>query len=149
MTPAQVALLTLVAGFTSGFLPFVNVEAYLLGAAALFPESPLLLVVVPATVGQMAAKSLLYLGGRGLVGLPRRYCDRALAVGSRLAAGEGRSAGVVFSSALAGLPPFYLVSVAAGALRVSPRVFLLTGTAGRFLRFAAVFAGPRLLGLQS
>ena len=149
MTPPQVAWISLATSFASGFLPFVNVEAFVAGAAALSPDATLLLVVVPATLGQMAAKALLYLGGRGLVGLPSALATRARAAASRLAAVPARSAGVVFSSALVGLPPFYVVSVAAGAARVPPSLFLGVGSLGRLLRFAAVFTGLRLLGIWS
>jgi membrane protein YqaA with SNARE-associated domain len=149
MTPAQVAWVSLLISFTSGFLPFVNVEAFLAGAAALSPDATLLLVVVPATVGQTAAKSLVYLGGRGLLRLPSALAASASAFASRLAGVPARSAGLVFSSALVGLPPFYVVSVAAGAARVSPGLFLGMGSLGRFLRFAAVFTGLRLMGILS
>jgi membrane protein YqaA with SNARE-associated domain len=53
---------------------------------------------------------------------------------------------VVFSSALTGVPPFYVVSVAASSLRLSLARFLLVGGSGRLLRFAAIVALPGLLG---
>lgn len=93
MGVADVWFATLAAAFLSGFLPFVNIEAYLVGAAALLPGAPPL----------------------------------------------------VFTSALTGLPPFYVVSVAAGTLGFRPGPFLLAGFAGRLLRFGAVFALPGLL----
>ncbi len=62
MTALHVCLTTLAAAFVSGFVPILNIEAYLIGAAALLPDCPALLVVVPATIGQMAAKAILYLG---------------------------------------------------------------------------------------
>jgi membrane protein YqaA with SNARE-associated domain len=48
-------------------------------------------------------------------------------------------------SAFAGLPPFYLVSIAAPALGVSFRTFLAVGLAGRLLRFAALVTLPQVL----
>ena len=143
MSVADVWFATLAAAFLSGFLPLVNIEAYLLGAAALLPGAPPLVVVVPAALGQMVAKGLLFLGGRGLVSLPLRVRDRALAVSGRL--GTRRPPALVFTSALTGLPPFYVVSVAAGMLGFRPGPFLLAGLAGRLLRFGAVFALPGLL----
>jgi membrane protein YqaA with SNARE-associated domain len=140
---ADVWMATLAAAFLSGFLPVVNIEAYLLGAAALLPGAPPLVVVVAAALGQMAAKALLFLGGRGVVGLPLGIRDRALAASARL--GARRPPALVFTSALTGLPPFYLVSVAAGLLGFHPGQFLLAGLAGRLLRFGAVFALPGLV----
>ena len=143
MTAVSVWVATLGMSFLSGFVPLVNIEAYLLGAAALLPGIPPLVVVVPAALGQMAAKAVLFLGGRGLVSLPLRFRDRALAAAARL--GTRRPPAFVFTSALTGLPPFYVVSVAAGMLGFRPGPFLLAGLAGRLLRFGAVFALPGLL----
>ncbi len=143
MSVADVWFATLAAAFLSGFLPLVNIEAYLVGAAALLPGAPPLVVVLPAALGQMAAKGFLFLGGRGLVSLPSRVRDRALAASARL--GTRRPPALVFTSALTGLPPFYVVSVAAGMLGFRPGPFLLAGLAGRLLRFGAVFALPGLL----
>jgi membrane protein YqaA with SNARE-associated domain len=145
MTVASAWVATLAASFLSGFVPLVNIEAWLLGAAALLPGCPPLVVVVPAALGQMAAKAVLFLGGRGLVSLPLRFRDRALAAAARLEVHRRSGPALVFTSALTGLPPFYVVSIAAGVLRFRLGLFLLVGLAGRLLRFGAVFALPRLL----
>ncbi len=143
MGAADVWVATLCAAFLSGFLPFVNIEAYLVGAAALLPGAHPLVVVVAAALGQMAAKALLFLGGRGIVSLPSRLRERALAASTRL--GTRRPPALVFTSALTGLPPFYVVSVAAGLLGFRTGPFLLAGFTGRLLRFGAVFALPGLV----
>ena len=51
----------------------------------------------------------------------------------------------MFASALFGLPPFYVMSVAAGALRLGLPAFVALGLTGRMLRFTAIFLAPRLL----
>jgi membrane protein YqaA with SNARE-associated domain len=145
VTAFEVWIATLGAAFLSGFVPVVNIEAYLVAAAALAPAVPAPGVVAAAALGQMAAKTLLFLGGRGLVSVPSRGAERARDLAARLAA-RGRSApALVFTSALTGLPPFFVVSVAAGmgGLRAGP--FVVAGLAGRFLRFGAVFAAPAAL----
>jgi membrane protein YqaA with SNARE-associated domain len=145
MTPLEVWIATAATALVSGFVPVVNIEAYLLAAAALAPGAPALLVVAAAAVGQMAAKTVLFFGGRGLVSLPSRRVERARDLAGRLAA-RGRSApALVFTSALTGLPPFYVVSVAAGMGGFRAGSFLLAGLAGRSLRFGAVFAAPTFL----
>jgi len=145
MTALDVWIATLGAAFLSGFLPVVNIELYLVGAATLVPGCPPLVVVAAAALGQMAAKTLLFLGGRGLVSLPSRHAERARAAAARMAA-RGRSApAFVFTSALTGLPPFYLTSVAAGLVGVRTGPFVAAGLAGRLLRFSAVFAIPAVL----
>ena len=83
----------------------------------------------------------------GALDPPRRRAERlhqgsnasgqaAALRGSRKSVG-----GLVFLSSASGLPPFYVISTLAGALRVSFAAFILVGTAGRFLRFAAVGFG--------
>ena len=67
--PEQIYVASFVVSFVSGFLPLINTEAYLLSVAAL-SEAPALPVIALATLGQMAAKFLFYLGGRGLLRLP-------------------------------------------------------------------------------
>jgi membrane protein YqaA with SNARE-associated domain len=52
---------------------------------------------------------------------------------------------LVFVSALTGLPPFAVLSVLAGQLRMSLALFLGLGFAGRWLRFAGVLAGTSWL----
>jgi membrane protein YqaA with SNARE-associated domain len=137
---------TFTASFLSGILPLVSIEAYLLGVAALAPACPPLLVVTVAALGQMSAKLLLYLGGRGVLRFPLPGHDRVAAATARLARHSTSPPLVVFGSALSGLPPFYLVSVAAGILRFRVATFLVVGLAGRFLRFGAVILLPHLIG---
>jgi membrane protein YqaA with SNARE-associated domain len=124
-------------------VPFVNAEILLLGLALAAPEAAPLLVVVMAA-GQMAGKSALFLGGD-------RFTPAAIE--TRLARwrldGRGRGAAgpLIGVSAFTGLPPFYLVSIAAPALGVRFRTFLAMGLAGRLLRFAVLVALPQLVAI--
>ena len=103
-------------------------------------------VALAAALGQMAGKSVLYLGGRGLLHLPlRRMRERIEAATMRLAGAQGSGLTVLTASAVAGVPPFYAVSVAAGVLRLRFARFFAVGLAGRVVRFAAVLVLPRLL----
>ena len=49
--------------------------------------------------------------------------------------------GLVFLSAASGFPPFAIVAVLAGQLRMSLTLFFVLGLLGRWLRFAAVLGG--------
>ena len=53
--------------------------------------------------------------------------------------------GLVFLSAFTGFPPFAVLSVLAGQLRMSLTLFLALGLVGRWLRFAAVLGGAAWL----
>lgn len=129
--------------FVSGLVPFVNAEAGLVSYSLLASGPDALAVVVAATLGQMAAKTLIFLSGRGVLRLPwKRGRASVEAVAARLGAGRGL---VLFLSASLGFPPFYVVSLVAGVLKVPLSLFLVTGLSGRFLRFAFFFFLPRLL----
>jgi len=135
--------------FLSGFLPFVNAEACLLSTAVLTPTAQPLAVALAATCGQMCAKGLLFLAGRGVLQLPLgRHAAHVESAAARLRG--RRSHAIVFASALTGLPPFYVISIAAGLLQMRLSSFLCIGTGGRLLRFSALAFAPRLLsGLWS
>ena len=146
METLYVCAATFTASFLSGVLPLVSIEAYLLGVAALAPGCPPLLVVAVAALGQMSAKLLLYLGGRGVLRIPLRGRERVAAAAARLGRSPTSPPLIVFGSAFSGLPPFYVVSVAAGFLRFRVATFLVAGLAGRFLRFGAVILLPHVIG---
>lgn len=148
-TLPETALGTFLATFAfslaGGIIPFLSIEAFVLTLSVASPHADLLPVALAASLGQMAAKSLVYLTGRGVVRLPlRRTGDRLRAVSARLARVDGGAMLVVLTSAVTSLPPFYAVSLAAGALRLRFGRFFAVGCAGGFLRFAAVFTLPRL-----
>jgi membrane protein YqaA with SNARE-associated domain len=137
-------------GLGSGLVPFLNTEAFVMALAAVAPPSVLVPVVVLTTLGQMVAKSLLYLAGSGVVSLPL-LGGRGRGLGElrdRLDRERAGAAAVVFASATIGLPPFYLLSVVAGSLRWPLARFLLVGGGGRLLRFAVIAALPRFLGIH-
>jgi membrane protein YqaA with SNARE-associated domain len=135
-------------GLVSGLVPAVNTEAYLLMVAGLAPRQALPPVVCCVTAGQMLAKGLLYLAGSGAVSgrfLARRAGSLDV-LRQRLERARAGTSAVIFSSAVIGAPPFYVVSLAAGSLRFSLARFLLVGGSGRLIRFAAIVALPGLLG---
>jgi membrane protein YqaA with SNARE-associated domain len=138
---AEIFLVALSGALVSSLVPLVNAELLLLGLALASPAAAPLLVVVMAA-GQMVGKSALFLGGARLT--PSTLEGRLARW--RLDERTGRAgAPLIGMSALTGLPPFYLVSVAAPALGVRFRTFLVMGLAGRLLRFAVLVALPRLV----
>jgi len=141
-----IPLASFVIAFASALIPLVNAEAYLVFAALAFPAGSLTTVVVMVTAGQMSGKVILFLAGRGTLRLPlQRHQDRLEQARATLERYRTASGAVIFLSALSGLPPFYFVSLAAGVLRLSLTGFVLWGSAGRGLRFAACAFAPQLL----
>jgi membrane protein YqaA with SNARE-associated domain len=140
---AGACLTTFGVSLVSALIPFINIEAYLVGVATLTPIGGWPVVLI-TTLGQMVGKVILYYGG--LKGL-RPYAGRFQAKLEKAEAAMNRhKAGpdvVVLASAVTGIPPFYGVSVIAGMMRLPLGRFLLIATPARLLRFAAFFFGPR------
>lgn len=145
MTTATLLLSTFLGCFAGALIPAVNSEAVILSATALAPwalAAPLALV---ATVGQLSGKVLLYLAGRGLLRLPHgKVSARVDGVVARLQSRQGASGSLLFVSAFAGIPPFFVVSVACGVLKLSFTRFLALGFLGRLLRFSCLALLPQL-----
>lgn len=138
---------TVVVCFIAGLVPLVNAEVFLVGVSMFAITSPaqLPLVAACAAVGQMTAKVMLYYAGMGMFELPRgRFRERLERARSKIERWQRRPYLIYAVSASVGLPPFYLVSLAAGALRIGFRAFCAIGLAGRFLRFAVIVAIPHL-----
>ena len=135
--------------FTSALLPLVNLEVYLVGLSAFsLPERVWLLAAV-AGAGQMAGKLVwYYLGAHSLRWRwVRRKIDTPKAQ-AKLELWRHRThdrplvgATLVLVSATSGFPPFAIVAVLAGQLRMSLAVFVVVGFLGRTLRFAAFLGG--------
>jgi membrane protein YqaA with SNARE-associated domain len=129
----------LVWSLIGGVVPVVNAEAMVVVATLATSAAAVPVVAAVATVGQMIAKVGLYVAARWA---PSRLPQRA-----RVALQRGSEAierrpgavhGVILLSAVLGLPPFYGVSLAAGALRTSLQSFIVLGALGRGVRFGAL-----------
>ncbi|MCG8557144.1 MAG: hypothetical protein MJD61_17935 [Proteobacteria bacterium] len=137
---------TLLVCLVSGFVPVVNAELFLIAVSAYAEPTMLAPVLLSATLGQMLAKSTMYLGGLGVVELPKgKFAERVRRLRTRMESWQGAPIGLVFVSASTGLPPFYVVSVMAGGLGVGFARFFALGFAGRLLRFGIFLAFPQLL----
>lgn len=135
--------------FASALVPVINIEAYLGLRAAIAGVGDLWLLGLVASLGQMLGKIIwYYIGASSLEwGWIKRRVERPKQQ-ARLVKWRARTeqrpllAGtLVFVSAVTGFPPFAVISVLAGQLRMNLVLFLLVGLVGRWLRFVAVLAG--------
>ena len=146
-TPALYVATFLIA-LASGLIPFViNIEVYLIAVAAL-ARAPAPAIVGLTVAGQMLAKFLLFQTGKGA--LKMRFIrwerrDRAAATFQKY---RRHSLAVVAFSSITGFPPFYGISLLAGAVRLSVVSFMIVGTLGRIIRFSLVYLAPGWLGLH-
>ncbi|MEJ2207035.1 MAG: hypothetical protein P8170_23375 [Gemmatimonadota bacterium] len=131
----------------SGIVPLVNAELLVVAAAVAAPGLGVPLVVAVSTAGQMSTKTLLYGLARWA---PNRLPSRARGALERasgaIADRGGAARSLVFASAALGVPPFYGVSLAAGALGMRLRAFLWSGSVGRLVRFGVIAWGARWIG---
>lgn len=137
-----VVLSLLGVAFVSAFVPVLNIETYVVVVSASGQLSPLV-VAATAAVGQVCGKLLWYEVGRTSTRWP--WLQRKLARPSISTRLDRWSVWVtdhprwtvlmLLTSASAGLPPFMIISVVAGRLRVSLPLFVVTALVGRFVRF--------------
>ena len=137
-----------IAAIVSALLPWVNAELMLLAVAApLTSFSDVSGVVLAITAGQVIGKSGLYWIARRtsrptLNGRFGEAVDRWRVV----CESRHRSMQTMMTlSAVFGLPPFYLTTLAAAALGVGFARFLVAASIGRLLHFAAVALAPFLI----
>ena len=133
----------------SALFPLINVEAYMVGVTALTGNDAVWTLSLVGGVGQMVGKVVwYYLGANALkwrwvrrkVEKPKEQAKLEL-WRARTHDRPGFAAGLVLVSAVTGFPPFAIIAVLAGQLRMNLTMFVVVGTAGRTLRFAAVLGG--------
>jgi membrane protein YqaA with SNARE-associated domain len=145
MSLLAVWLTTFGVAVASAVIPVVNIEIYLLGASALAPRAMVIPLIVAGTLGQVVGKIALYYAGTGALKLPGKRLQAALQkMNTQIQERPNTGSALVFASATLGLPPYYLVTLAAGAAKMNLPMFLLVSLVGRFIRFAIVVAIPQL-----
>ncbi|MFD0773755.1 VTT domain-containing protein [Streptomonospora algeriensis] len=137
-------------GVASAVVPVLNVELYLVGMGAL-SGGVLLAIAVAAAIGQTLGKIPYFYIGRGALNVPwlkrraqtpPRWAERAERWRAKA---EGRplwTLGLVAVSSFASVPPFMVVSVLAGTLRMSVWSFSAVTFATRTARFVLVIYAP-------
>jgi membrane protein YqaA with SNARE-associated domain len=139
-------LLTTVAVAAAGsVLPLSPIEPYLVALPMVAPPRWLVPLAALAAVSHMAGKSVIFFaGGQATRAIPPRHRDYVERTRARLAGARWPRVATVLVSAIVGLPPLYLVTILAGALRVPALEFFLVATLGRAVRFGALVTVPGL-----
>lgn len=129
----------------SAVVPWVNAEVLLLSMTPFVRSwSDAAVLVVVATAGQITGKVGIYWVGRVAGDAARLRPGRGAACErwrARMTRRPGSAVSLLFFSATVGVPPFYVLTVLAGVLRVRFVAFLAAGTIGRLLHFGLI-AGP-------
>jgi membrane protein YqaA with SNARE-associated domain len=130
----------------SALMPWVNGEVLLL-SLSIFARSPLqvVLLVVLATSGQIIGKCVLYWAGRGVIPIGSGRIGKILSSWrDRFSRSSVKPMWLVFISAASGIPPFYVITVLAGAFRLKFPQFIAVGACGRLIHFGVLALLPQL-----
>jgi membrane protein YqaA with SNARE-associated domain len=129
----------------SALVPWVNGEVMVLSFSALAP-SPVHLagLALLASAGQMIGKCILYWTGRGALSMKKGRVAQALnSWKGRLERSSKKTMGLVFLSAIFGIPPFYIISILSGAVGLRFSQFIAIGACGRLLHFGVLILIPQ------
>jgi len=144
--------LTVFFGMVSSVVPVFNMETYIVVAYARSDATALQLAFI-GSVGQNIGKLVWYFVCRESLDIG--WLKRRLETPKRQAQFQrwsdfvqnrpGVSGLVTFLSALVGVPPFFVMAMIAGTLRMNVFVFFLSGIAGRTLFFWAILGGAHFV----
>jgi len=124
----------------SAIVPWVNAEVIVLSLPTVAGSVwQLLALVMVATAGQMLGKCVVYWAGRRGAGLSGPKVKATLARWrARTSQRPAAPLVTVLVSSTISVPPFYLMSLVAGAIRMPFGRYLVAGSCGRLLRFCAL-----------
>ncbi|MFE9242841.1 hypothetical protein [Nocardiopsis sp. NPDC006938] len=135
----------------AGLVPLINIELYLLGAVALLDDGALVAMAFAAAVGQTLGKVPYYYVGRGTLSTPwlrrraatpGKWAERMERWRARAETRPAWGAGLLALSSFASVPPFMVVSVLAGVVRMHFGLFCAVTFATRFARFLLLVLAP-------
>jgi len=142
-SPTAALLGAFAVGFLFGVIPAGASEVLALGAGAMQPRALVLPLLVMLTAGHVAGKLVWYwIGTQGhRITEPRLrgWIDKATLLSHQH---SQLGAGMLASAALVSVPPFHLMVVAAGIVRMPIVTFTITSFVMRLLRFSVVALFP-------
>ncbi|CAL9547144.1 hypothetical protein SUDANB121_04377 [Nocardiopsis dassonvillei] len=143
--------LAFVVALAAGLVPVINIEVYLLGAVALNGDGALVAMAVAAGLGQTLGKLPYYYAGRGTLSAPwlrrrtetpGKWSERAARWRRRAEERPAWGVGLLALSSFASIPPFVVVSVLAGVVRMNVVLFSAITFVTRTARFLVIVLAP-------
>ena len=146
-SPAMAMLAAFGLGLFFGAVPFGGSELLALAAGAVTPRAMVIPLVLLLTLGHVLGKMLWYwlgtLGSRVTNTKAQAWIAKAHEFNAKHPKLE---VGVLLMSALASVPPFHVMAVASGVVRVPLGVFLASVLTGRLVRFGLLAGVPGAVG---
>ena len=143
--------LAFLVALVSGLVPVINIEVYLVGAVAVNGDGALVAMAVAAGLGQTLGKLPYYYAGKGSLTAPwlrkraetpGRWAERAARWRRKAEERPAWGVGLLALSSFASIPPFVVVSVLAGVLRMNAALFCAVTFATRTARFLIIVLAP-------
>ena len=149
----QIFLLTLGMGVVSSVVPLINMEAYIVALAATMDNPNEWLLALAGGVGQSIGKIPWYEASRSSLNwawVQRRtanptFQQRFEKVRAYTHDRPIVSFGVLFSSALAAIPPLAISALLAGQIKMPRPLFHLAIITGRTIQFTVLLGGAHML----
>lgn len=136
---------TYVVCLISGFIPIVNAEVFLIWLSLTLSKVEYVPIILLATSGQMTAKVLMFLSGKGVINISKKRYEKKIGeIEAKMRKWKYKIDIFIFLSAFTGFPPFYVVAVLSGMTKVNFLRFCIAGFLGRALRFGLVLYFPHL-----
>lgn len=138
MSDLALILSATVAIAAAGVLPSGTAEIVMIGTALGISDAAVPFAIVACALAQMVVKSGIYGVARWAPSrLPRR-AKRLLDRAERLGGRRRLMFAAVLTGSLVSVPPFYLVTVACGLVRVPFWVFATAGFSGTLVRYGTL-----------
>ena len=122
--------------FIAGFVPWPGAEAILIGAAFLVSPQELVPLVVVSTTAQMLAKTTLYVAARWAPKFLPRKAREFICQAEKYKERRKTMALILLTSSSLSVPPFFVITIASGTLRVPFGMFIGAGFGGIVSRYA-------------
>ena len=144
--PWLLCLSTIAVSAVSAVLPLLPLEPFLLALPAAAPQEWLVPLALLATAAHMAGKTVLYFAGRGATrAIPKKYAKKVDKTRARLGGSRVLRSATMLVSGCVGMPPYYLVTLLCGALKLPLVEFIIIGFIGRAARFITLVLIPNLI----
>ena len=141
LTPLLIATVA----FVGGLIPVGPIKIVLIILSYQVLTNSLFMLVVIVTLSCLFAKILIYyIGDCTTLILPVFMKNKLTYYQSVLKTKRRISASMLIISAMIGIPPYYIINVISGMLRVNFNVFLMLSFLGFFIRFSLVIFLPKV-----
>lgn len=131
--------------FLTGYIPSVSTEVMLAGVGLTIANKHVLPLAAVGAVMQTLAKCHIYFLSKKVAGcLSFKSRRKVVALRHRFSQQETLSTGILFISALIGIPPYYFMNIVCGLLNTGWLVFCAIGFTGMFIRFSVCLVFPHL-----